>query len=107
MLFPTDHKDFLFVVPEALRETLNNPEYRKFMRKLFLLIVIQVGVLVSARAQVQQLPWDDSLVGPYHAPTLIQGYRPVPSKTFQRVLTPMKATQDTADIKLSTLIEDV
>lgn len=37
----------------------------------------------------------------------LQYYDPAPAKQFQRVLTALKPTQDTTDVKLSALIEDV
>ncbi len=72
------------------------------MRKLILLLIL--GSLgVTARAQ---FPIEDS--GSAQAPpTLVQSYNPQPAKNYKRVLVPLRPTQDTSDVRISGLVENV
>ncbi|MEI9811072.1 MAG: DUF6443 domain-containing protein [Bacteroidota bacterium] len=61
------------------------------MRNKIFLVLALTFIISSARAQV----------------SYIQAYNPDPSRFYQRVLAPLKPTQDTADVILSALPEDV
>lgn len=69
------------------------------MRKFLNITILCWLVSLSAPAQVQ-IPLDTTL-------EVVQLYNPIPSKLYQRVLVPLKPTQDSADVVLSALPENV
>ncbi len=60
-------------------------------KHIFLLLLVHT--LVSAVGQAQQLP--------------IQSYNPTPSRMYQRELVPLKPIQDSAQVTITALVEDV
>jgi RHS repeat-associated protein len=70
------------------------------MKKHFLILGLALGLLFkNSAAQVEPEP--DSTQPVVHT------YNPTPSKMYQRVLAPLKPTQDTADVTLAAFPEDV
>jgi hypothetical protein len=67
------------------------------MKKHFLILVSALGLIIkNTAAQV-----------PDSTQPAVQYYNPTASKIYQRVLAPLKLTQDTADVTLAALPEDV
>ena len=73
-------------------------------KRFLLLLVINSCIVLSIKSQIPQMDPEDTLG---IMPTLIQNYNPVPSKMYQRVLVALKPAQDTADVRVTSPIEEV
>jgi RHS repeat-associated protein len=70
------------------------------MRKLTTILL----VLLASYTAVAQMPIEDSLG---NIPTIIQNYNPAAARNYRRVMAALKPTQDTADVTINSLIENV
>ncbi len=80
------------------------------MRKQFYYISLLIVVmqLLHSNTCTAQFTYEDTTAGAYvPPPTLIQQYNPKPSKIFQRILVPLKPTQDSSEVTLNAIPEHV